>query len=56
MGEVLGDLLKLILMNYSFYLIKFVVNQRRIEELIKDFLKQLYHKLIVHKQYIKIKQ
>ncbi|CAZ83758.1 unnamed protein product [Tuber melanosporum] len=33
-----------------------VKDHSKIEELIKDFLKQLYHKLIVHIRCIKIKQ
>jgi len=45
----------LTLMNYKIYLIKLVVNQRRIEELIKGFLKQLSHIPIAHKLCIKIK-
>lgn len=56
MGEVLEEMLNTILKNYKLCLIECVINRKRIEVLTKDFLKQLYHKLIVHTQYIRIKQ
>lgn len=54
--EAQEDYLKLTLVNYNFYLKVFVEDRKRTGELVKGFLKQLYHKLVVHKQRIRIKQ
>lgn len=44
------------LKNFGLYLIKLVKNQKRIEELIKGFLKQPFHTPIVRKRCIRIRQ
>jgi hypothetical protein len=56
MDEVLEEMLDITQVKCKLYLIEIVVNQRRTEELTKDFLKQLYHTPVGHRRCIGIGQ
>jgi len=56
MDEVWEEMLDITLKKCKLYLVMTVRDLRRTEELIKGFLKQLYHTLIGHRQCIRIGQ